>query len=143
MRISDWSSDVCSSDLGGAVAGTARRLDPLRVGTPAPEQSGNFLRRRGPAEQISLPIFAALGAKRHRLLRRFHTFGHHLDAKIASQADDRGHDCGVVAQMRNVADEGTVDLQRVDREIGRATPELPSLMRSSYAVFCLTKKTAN
>src|SRR3546814_9263604 len=57
MRISDWSSDVCSSDL--------------------------------------------------------------LDAKIASQADDRGHDCGVVAQMRNVADEGTVDLQRVDRELAK------------------------
>src|SRR3546814_18135359 len=89
MRISDWSSDVCSSDL-----------------------------------QISLPIFAALGAKRHRLLRRFHTFGHHLDAKIASQADDRGHDCGVVAQMRNVADEGTVDLPRVDRELAKRPEEL-------------------
>src|SRR3546814_12470888 len=64
-------------------------------------------------------LFRSLGAKRHRLLRRFHTFGHHLDAKIASQADDRGHDCGVVAQMRNVADEGTVALQRVDRELAK------------------------
>src|SRR3546814_11517082 len=117
MRISDWSSDVCSSDLGGAVAGTARRLDPLRVGTPAPEQSGNFLRRRGPAEQISLPIFAALGAKHQHLLRRFHTFGHYLDAKIASQADDRGQDYGVDAQMRNVQYAGTDDLQRVDQEL--------------------------
>src|SRR3546814_16925319 len=35
----------------------------------------------------------------------------------SSDLDDRGHDCGVVAQMRNVADEGTVDLQRVDREL--------------------------
>src|SRR3546814_10554103 len=27
MRISDWSSDVCSSDLGGAVGGRARAME--------------------------------------------------------------------------------------------------------------------
>src|SRR3546814_4023933 len=37
MRISDWSSDVCSSDLPrDLVADAARRLDPALV--PAPDQ---------------------------------------------------------------------------------------------------------
>src|SRR3546814_4255199 len=29
MRISDWSSDVCSSDLGGCDAGMARDIDAI------------------------------------------------------------------------------------------------------------------
>src|SRR3546814_6645866 len=33
MRISDWSSDVCSSDLPDAVSVTAHRLDGKAVGT--------------------------------------------------------------------------------------------------------------
>src|SRR3546814_15235805 len=31
MRISDWSSDVCSSDLPGLHAGRAIRTEPLRI----------------------------------------------------------------------------------------------------------------
>src|SRR3546814_8454539 len=31
MRISDWSSDVCSSDLGRAATASAERADPRRI----------------------------------------------------------------------------------------------------------------
>src|SRR3546814_17237182 len=31
MRISDWSSDVCSSDLIGVIQGYHARLDPFRL----------------------------------------------------------------------------------------------------------------
>src|SRR3546814_10908903 len=34
MRISDWSSDVCSSDLGGCRAGRRRLVAPGRGGQP-------------------------------------------------------------------------------------------------------------
>src|SRR3546814_15099040 len=40
MRISDWSSDVCSSDLGHLAldAGVARPAQPLLVEPPGPRQ---------------------------------------------------------------------------------------------------------
>src|SRR3546814_6290503 len=96
MRISDWSSDVCSSDLirrtsarslmkatRTAVIGRAREADP----SPAAV--------RGPAERatprISMPTRRAAAAK--------------------------------------------------PRRSEEHTSELQSLMRTSYAVFCLKKKT--
>src|SRR3546814_9829774 len=42
------------------------------------------------------------------------------------------------AQLREIAEAKMVDLNA--NEIGRAPSELQSLMRSSYAVFCLKKK---
>src|SRR3546814_5275929 len=36
---------------------------------------------------------------------------------------------------------GATRLKSIDKKIGRAHSELQSLMRISYAVFCLTKKT--
>src|SRR3546814_18040633 len=39
MRISDWSSDVCSSDLGGGAAGECADLDDVKRGTPVLSQS--------------------------------------------------------------------------------------------------------
>src|SRR3546814_2375236 len=43
MRISDWSSDVCSSDLdAGEVAGAAAKIEPA-AGLPSGGQSGQQL----------------------------------------------------------------------------------------------------
>src|SRR3546814_1781859 len=44
MRISDWSSDVCSSDLGGRREG---RLRPFRLPLPRPRQGAGRCRARG------------------------------------------------------------------------------------------------
>src|SRR3546814_12581556 len=52
MRISDWSSDVCSSDLARARSAGHRgllQLDRLQRCDPGPR--GGDLRRRGPAQQ--------------------------------------------------------------------------------------------
>src|SRR3546814_4495629 len=92
MRISDWSSDVCSSDLGRPAA----RGGALRRG-------GGGLRRRRRA---------AGAARRHRT------------APLVAAVLPR-HRAGAL------------------RELGRSeehTSELQSLMRISYAVFCLKKK---
>src|SRR3546814_3604837 len=117
MRISDWSSDVCSSDL-------------LRV-----------------QEALVAAAFV------QRLLRRF---GHAQPHQ--SQRDD-AHDVHIV--MRTGADvvrvrhtilhephrrglEFAIGLFEAGGEIGERseehTSELQSLMRISYAVFCLKKK---
>src|SRR3546814_6585802 len=43
MRISDWSSDVCSSDLlGGHGAGTKERRRPHRYALASPERRGRW-----------------------------------------------------------------------------------------------------
>src|SRR3546814_20362261 len=71
MRISDWSSDVCSSDLPrDLVADAARRLDPALV--PAPDQPLAPLpadeivergrgRAREPPQRIAVEIDTATG----------------------------------------------------------------------------------
>src|SRR3546814_7727136 len=103
MRISDWSSDVCSSDLGGQVD-----LALLRI-------LGHQLRHAGPA----LPDPAAPGDV---VVRRV----------VVEQLDRRA-----------VGFPGLRVLQQLRVEHVRSeehTSELQSLMRISYAVFCLKKK---
>src|SRR3546814_2158213 len=99
MRISDWSSDVCSSDLLEAVW----LLAPLaRVGAAADTVHGE--RERGvrfPADRAE--AHRAGGETLHDLARGLHLL-------------DRSEE---------------------------HTSELQSLMRISYAVFCLKKKKIN
>src|SRR3546814_2490291 len=99
MRISDWSSDVCSSDLD-RVALRARYA--ARADRPARRRRG-----RGYGEQ-SAP---------------------------AHPAGDRG----ARADLRQIG----ADPRHARRPAGRSeehTSELQSLMRISYAVFCLKQK---
>src|SRR3546814_2181351 len=104
MRMSDWSSDVCSSDLpsGNSVMQQAlvAVLGPVEVG----EQF------RGAAVVVG---------------------GGHLEAH-ARAAVAAAH---VGPGLRRIEDD--VALVRSEEH----TSELQSLMRISYAVFCLKKKT--
>src|SRR3546814_6867084 len=101
MRISDWSSDVCSSDL-------------LLVGLSAHHEVDRAALRQRTMGEIGLG--QRLAADRHRLK---------IDVRVA-----------VVLR---------VDRQRLAIGHGQFrseehTSELQSLMRTSYAVFCLKKK---
>src|SRR3546814_5413932 len=102
MRISDWSSDVCSSDLGVRVALHARiGRDDVGV-EPGAQHAALGFGRRGRAS---------------RKQRR------HAGRARNKHATDARH--------------------RPLRPTGRSeehTSELQSLMRISYAVFCLKKK---
>src|SRR3546814_4620409 len=106
MRISDWSSDVCSSDLGRHEHRDSLIRKPARH--PGPRK---FLYDDARLENVRLRSIAAI------LLR------------------DRSRGIPMLDQQ----------LLPVDR-LGRRrseehTSELQSLMRISYAVFCLKKKT--
>src|SRR3546814_3356706 len=117
MRISDWSSDVCSSDL-----------DRFALGEPLPPDFGQQLRRVGLVE--------------HDRARR-PAIGESEPVELVEQArPGRGRKAGdrqraemmLAEPRREPADE---------RLVGRSeehTSELQSLMHISYAVFCLKKK---
>src|SRR3546814_3468752 len=121
MRISDCSSDVCSSDLAEVLA--ARII--LLV-----EQVHRI--------QLQRPVPVVQG-------------GHHIDQRITGRSDDEG----AAARRRRaiIAHATTHTHADVLGECYRLRPEqaghirseehtseLQSLMRISYAVFCLKKK---
>src|SRR3546814_1787498 len=102
MRISDWSSDVCSSDLGssdGAENGEARVLEVAR------------------------PVGAGVLADR--------------GAEGAACADVAG-DPGAIGRVQVLQDARGAAGDGGDRKSTRLNSR--SLMRISYAVFCLKKK---
>src|SRR3546814_4088379 len=111
MRISDWSSDVCSSDLKDA-AGRAD-LDDAR------------------AELVQPAHLAArfLGAVDHRRLLAVHRRRQSAAVAMPAGRADRPA-CGDDARSRNIRSE-------------EHTSELQSLMRISYAGFCLKTKITN
>src|SRR3546814_2563722 len=112
MRISDWSSDVCSSDL-------AVERDP-RGGV---DRDGT--RDRGFRAARPIAGGAAVGAADRDAEVDGDVLG--IDARIE---DDLVAGRGGRERVRNVV---------IGVRSEEHTSELQSLMRISYAVFCLTK----
>src|SRR3546814_7571050 len=105
MRISDWSSDVCSSDLSRSSASAAAEC----------YQNGTFRRLSKSigivvSEQKALQLPASM----------------HRDVNAE---DGRGRDSP-----------GDSKISKFQWRSEENTSELQSLMRISYAVFCLKKK---
>src|SRR3546814_1029465 len=112
MRISDWSSDVCSSDL--VLQGSSMEHEiGLRFGEQA-------------VDPLAVAHVADEGAARQ--LR---------EALRELEVDAVKVEFGIVANGQMSRAERR-NLPR--QQIGRAHVELQSLMRLSYAVFCLKKK---
>src|SRR3546814_5288353 len=167
MRISDWSSDVCSSDLnliladqrifavlqhilllerpragvgdGKALVGD-RRDDPSLIILLALTQARARAHAVGEAAAVDRPVGGQFGHRRE------------TDRAALPHATARGDEIGVLAQRvadaprrRGISDSADrTELQplALQRPAGRSeehTSELQSLMRISYAVFCLKK----
>src|SRR3546814_3577385 len=114
MRISDWSSDVCSSDLA-----EHRQQDRHAVALRAFDAAQNV--RLGDVGDFVAEHAGDL------VLGVGHQHQARVDADVAADGRER------------------VDLAVVHHEEGEIrseehTSELQSLMRISYAVFCLKKK---
>src|SRR3546814_8838125 len=131
MRISDWSSDVCSSDLHEH-DGQADLLDY------AGEIRGSVPCRADPEkQQIGVPIDAIhIKARRHAMLAL-----RSLDRAIPPRRRP-----STQRSLQEAFDRKLSELLRQIRLERRwrseeHTSELQSLMRISYAVFCLKKKT--
>src|SRR3546814_5179353 len=117
MRISDWSSDVCSSDLGFGRRVWHPHVQPAE-GVPAVHPSGLPAvpdraepRARSPLQSWPLVELLMLQLQKSRIRHPA------CPVKVAQQS----------IFSRNIRSE-------------EHTSELQSLMRISYAVFCLKKK---
>src|SRR3546814_9841083 len=137
MRISDWSSDVCSSDLhdprrydgaGGQLAIDVEYLDPgvvadtrgFRVVLAKPHRGSS-------AAQAEHDEVFRIGRMDAPLLMRGKDVEQDFGIAVGQLADDLPHRLGVYRRSRSE----------------EHTSELQSLMRISYAVFCLKKKKKN
>src|SRR3546814_3609173 len=118
MRISDWSSDVCSSDLYDA--DYPRALSALNANFPALDPYFDFCVIDTPPSW-SWINFAALLVCNHLIVPvELGPFG--------------------PAATKQVSDSIQTVNQRRKTRSEEHTSELQSLMRTSYAVFCLKKK---
>src|SRR3546814_979790 len=109
MRISDWSSDVCSSDLARA--------------QPQPE----------PGHRLREPPALGLAVGAGRAAAGGAAAGHRQDSLRPHRAAGGG---------RRVSQLPAAGIRREPPSRSEEhTSELQSLMRISYAVFCLKKKT--
>src|SRR3546814_5559445 len=116
MRISDWSSDVCSSDLLRHFH-QDRRETSDDGGAPPAAEGRTFARSR---------IVTSMGAQPDS----------DADPRVAEQAAE---------WLVRLDSQDCTEAERAAFESWQArseehTSELQSLMRNSYAVFCLTKK---
>src|SRR3546814_12080840 len=156
MRISDWSSDVCSSDL---LENLVRRLAVLySQETIDRDVIENELNEGKTAGHMAAPPSDSLGSAVEHHLRSY--FAAHEDGLPASGLYDRilreverplielslaatkGNQIRAAKLLgvnRNPLRKNIRDLDIQVLQIGR-TSELQSLMRISYAVFCLKKK---
>src|SRR3546814_7013790 len=113
MRISDWSSDVCSSDLARIFTGNSISLSrcwrqwgsryAIRAGRNLPDKEFRYLR----TVIVTAAVYRGFNSQLAPLLLTFR------------------HRAGVQAPVERSEEH---------------TSELQSLMRISYAVFCLKKK---
>src|SRR3546814_9526802 len=128
MRISDWSSDVCSSDLvGGSLRGNRLPNAPqwnvtLGGEYKAPLGDGTLSLRTDVSWRDSVffkpnnnPLFSGNATTL-------------VNGRVAWQPGSEAWEIALYG--RNLTDERSEE----------HTSELQSLMRISYAVFCLTKK---
>src|SRR3546814_6831313 len=126
MRISDWSSDVCSSDLSVLRARLVRAFAGEEVARQPLDDAP--LLRAGVLRLVDQQVIEATVELEQ----------HPGDAAVA-----REQTVGIVNEVV-VVEQNTrllVALVGFQNRSEEHTSELQSLMRISYAVFCLKKKT--
>src|SRR5687768_16519449 len=69
---------------------------------------------QGTREQISLGVWTIERAQMLRLLGRLDAFRNHTHPELPREIDDASNDWGVVVDAADAADEGLIDLQRVE-----------------------------
>src|SRR3546814_10584690 len=116
MRISDWSPDVCSSDLLDMEAGMKSLHIPYKGSAPATSD--------------------ILGGQTNAILDNMVTLVPHINSgKLVPLAVTSEERVSILPNVPTVNESGVPGFRSEEH-----TSELQSLMRISYAVFCLKKK---
>src|SRR3546814_4941087 len=126
MRISDWSSDVCSSDLQTYRYARAGGLCRVQAGFIASEEGD-----RNEALHIAMRTPAALAGGCLHVGRRAFRQGRRGRCQPAPRTDR------TASELRRGSRGRSAEARSLRSE--EHTSELQSLMRISYAVFCLKK----
>src|SRR3546814_5931524 len=127
MRISDWSSDVCSSDLIGNVGSNAEDAESDRVHIAGlvvrevPRLHSNFRSTQDFREYLKANKTVAIADIDTRRLTRI--------------LRDKGSQNGCIVAGSRISEKKALEARSEEH-----TSELQSLMRNPYAVFCLKKK---
>src|SRR3546814_4923393 len=137
MRISDWSSDVCSSDL------TDVHLDRLGATDAVDHPLLDRAQQLGLQADIHLADFVEQQGAAVGLLELADAARHRAGKGTLLVAEQFGFQQGIGDRRAVDRDEGALGARRLAMDIARRseehTSELQSLMRISYAVFCLKK----
>src|SRR3546814_5397676 len=137
MRISDWSSDVCSSDLKGTgkeqqikiqASGGLNDADIDQMVKDAEQFAEEDKKRREAAEAKNNAESLI-----HSTERQLEEHGDKVDAALKSEIE------AAVAEAKTAV-EGGNPAAMTEKRSEEHTSELQSLMRISYAVICLTKQ---
>src|SRR3546814_5954850 len=137
MRISDWSSDVCSSDL------------PLRPHQLAVAVDDDVTVDAGDVgDFLAIEEAVVLVAKVARLAAEGDLLGEARAQRIGARDDDpvldaqfqKGVAAGADLSAEILVRNGDLDILVAALREAEHTSHLPPLMRIYYAVFCLNKK---
>src|SRR3546814_7681997 len=125
MRISDWSSDVCSSDLAQKRVESVQDV-PIAVTALSQKALEEQKIEGGPDIMRAVPNLT---------FSKSNFTGYNLSIRgVGTKSISATSDPGVAIAFNNSA-------MIHNRRSEEHTSELQSLMRISYAVFCLKKKT--
>src|SRR3546814_10751512 len=124
MRISDWSSDVCSSDLGEFLDLPQSRRGLRRVGPPQ-VPCDNYDKRAA--------IYQSHRPSRLRPADQMNGLGRSIPTAPPLA------NCGSLGGLQ-ICCAVLINTRPNKSRSEEHTSELQSLMRTSYAVFCLKKK---
>src|SRR3546814_2328546 len=129
MRISDWSSDVCSSDLVNA--GDDHPL-PFDIGKQTPHPP-----RRARAVNFSQRIVGRARPSFQRRMGDEQEGRKHVLRQFPGNLENRWKPCIIPVEKTGLGHrKAATEFRRSEEH----TSELQSLMRISYAVFCLKKQ---
>src|SRR3546814_2011016 len=141
MRISDWSSDVCSSDVLGRVAERHQHRRTHRNLVRAQIFDHAFVVMRADRDP-DLDIMRAVAEVRGELLvHRVIGRGIFIPADAERSRFARTARTRFAVAFAFTRRRGALFLRLGHQRSEEHTSELQSLMRISYAVFCLKKKT--
>src|SRR3546814_5777797 len=132
MRISDWSSDVCSSDLFSITIATAMTLSVLVAIMFTPALCATILRQTDVDHSEQNRFFRWFN-------RRFNASSESYGRGVAGILKRKKRFLVLYGVLLLVL--GALFMRLPTARSEEHTSELQSLMRISYAVFCLKKKT--